>query len=549
VTDSTRTDTLLASVVEGFITIDARGAVESVNPAGERLFGYSEEELVGRPFSELLGDPYRAEYADRIAEMNSEDGSPLLGATRSAFGRRRDGSSFPIELTITGMRPEGERLLVAVVRDVSDQRRAEQMKREHAGRDSLTGLLNRSAFEEDLGAYSTHSARYGTGGSVLVLDVDELARHNDAVGRKSADELLRQLAAAIKGRLRETDLVARLDGGEFACLLHGASAETAAKVAEDVRAIVAARGFAVGGETVRVTVSGGVAPLGEADTTASELLDDARGALQDAKDRGRDAVARFIPPEPAGEADTADWARQLEASLESGRFAVAAQPVVNLAGNGVVDQYELLIRMRGEGDALIGPSGFLPMAERLGHAAILDRWMIRQAADLVQVLGGGEPVSLELNLSASSAKDPDLPLEIGREVLRTGIDPSSLIFEISETAAFADVDQAARLAEAITQIGCRFALDNFGTGFASFNQLRSLPVSLVKIDGEHVRAAANDPESRMLVRVIAEVASGLGIKTVAEHVEDEETLDLVRELGVDYAQGFHLGAPEPVSAS
>jgi diguanylate cyclase (GGDEF)-like protein/PAS domain S-box-containing protein len=546
VTNPTRTDTLLASVVEAFITIDQNGAIESVNPAGERLFGSSEGELVGRAFVDLLGDPYRGEYADRIAELVSAGDSPLLGATKAALGRRRDGSSFPIELTITAMRPEGEDLLIAVIRDVSEQRRTEQMKRERAGRDALTGLLNRASFEEELTSYSQHSARYGTGGSVLVLDVDQLAAHNDSLGRKSADELLRQLAAAIRGRLRQTDLVARLHGGEFACLLHGASAETAAKVADDIRLIVAARGFAVEGDTVRVTVSGGVAPLGESDARAPELLADARDALQDAKDRGRDAIARFIPPEPTSEADTADWARQLQESLESGRFAVAAQPVVPLRG-GVGGQYELLIRMHGEGDTLVGPSGFLPMAERLGHAALLDRWMIRQAADLVRVLGDGEPVTLELNLSADSVKDPELPLAIGREIMRAGIEPSSLVFEISETAAVADVDQAAKLAESITQIGCRFALDNFGTGFASFNQLRTLPVSFVKIDGEHVRAAAHDPESRMLLRVIVEVASGLGIKTVAEHVEDEETLELVRDLGADYAQGFHLGAPEPVS--
>ena len=536
---------LLGSMSDAVITVDGRGAIESANPAAERLFGYAAVDLEGSNFAALLADPHREEYAAHLRDFGH--GSPVqtLGTALEVQGRRADGSSFPIELTLT-QADLGEQVLVAVARDITERKRAEEKLRQLADFDALTGLLNRRRFEQELDKHIAYSARYGTGGSVLVLDLDNFKYVNDTLGSLAGDELLVAVAALLRGRLRQTDVLGRLGGDEFGMLLHGADAEKSRQVAEDVRALIAENPFVIERQGLRATVSVGVAAIEGDDIIASELIARADHAKYSAKDAGRNRVALFNPEGMVGADSARVWSDRVREAIEQGRFIIHAQPILDMARNEV-SQYELLIRMRGDDGSLVPPAAFLDTAERFNLIQGLDRWMALQAIRLVEShKRAGKDLVLEVNLSGKTLADQDFATAIGREIVRSGIEPSNLIFEVTETAAVADLDQARRFAESLIQMGCRFALDDFGSGFASFYYLKHLPISILKIDGEFIKDLPRTPTDQLIVKALVEVAEGMGMKTVGEFVEDDATLDILRNLGVTYAQGYYIGRPAAV---
>ncbi len=536
---------LLGSISDALITVDERGAIESANPAAECLFGYSAVDLEGSAFAALLAEPHRDEYAAHLRDFAHGKPVQVLGSGREVLGRRSDGSSFPIELTLTGA-DLGEPVLVAVARDITERKRAEEKLRHLADFDALTGLLNRRRFEQELDKHIAYSARYGTGGSVLIVDLDNFKYVNDTLGSRAGDELLVAVAALLRGRLRKTDVLARLGGDEFGMLLHGAQADKAQKVAEDILGLIANNPFVIERQSLRATVSVGAATIRDEELVASELIARADHAKYSAKEAGRNRVAHF---DPNGDA-RADSARvrsdRVREAIEQGRFIIHAQPILDLARNQV-SQYELLIRMRGEDGELVPPAAFLDTAERFNLIQGLDRWMARQAIRLVEShKRAGRNLVLEVNLSGKTLADQDFATAIGREMVRAGIEPSNLIFEVTETAAVADIEQARSFAESLTRLGCRFALDDFGSGFASFYYLKHLPISILKIDGEFVKDLPRTPNDQLIVKALVEVAQGMGMKTVGEYVEDDATLDILRQLDVTYGQGYYIGRPGPV---
>ncbi len=542
-----RLEALLASVSDAILTVDRRGAVESLNPAAERLFDYPASELLGRKFAALFPDPDRTEYEGYLQAFSDGETVEVLGLSRELHGLRSNGSSFPLELTLSEMRVDGESLLVAVGRDITERRRVEARLRKLADLDPLTGLLNRRSFETALARHIDYSARYGGAGSLLVLDIDNFKYVNETVGHQAGDELIKGVARLIRGRLRKTDILARLGDDEYAVLIHAADGEKAHQVAHELREIVSGHSFVLDRQPVRVTVSIGVAPLAERRLTGPELLAQADMAMYAAKDQGRDRVVEFTPEGQAEIAAHQALSEQIRRATEGGLFVLVCQPILDLESNEVT-QYELLLRMRGEEGQLLEPASFLGTAERFGLIQGIDRWVAQQA---VRLLAGhqkaGRELVLEVNLSPLSMNDEGFATAVGRELIASGVKPANLVFEVTETAAVADLDQARRFAESLISIGCRFALDDFGSGFASFYYLKHLPVSYLKIDGEFIRELTRTPSDQVLVKALVDVARGLSIQTIAEYVADEETLELVRELGVDYAQGFLIGRPAPVS--
>jgi diguanylate cyclase (GGDEF)-like protein/PAS domain S-box-containing protein len=536
---------LLGSMSDAVITVDGRGAIESANPAAERLFGYAAVDLEGSNFAALLAEPHREEYAAHLRDFGHGSPVHILGTALEVQGRRADGSSFPIELTLT-QADLGEQVLVAVARDITERKRAEEKLRQLADFDALTGLLNRRRFEQELDKHIAYSARYGTGGSVLVLDLDNFKYVNDTLGSLAGDELLVAVAALLRGRLRQTDVLGRLGGDEFGMLLHGADAEKSRQVAEDVLALIAENPFVIERQGLRATVSVGVAAIEGDDITASELIARADHAKYSAKDAGRNRVSLFNPEGMVGADSARVWSDRVREAIEQGRFIIHAQPILDMARNEV-SQYELLIRMRGDDGSLVPPAAFLDTAERFNLIQGLDRWMAQQAIRLVEShKRAGKDLVLEVNLSGKTLADQDFATAIGREIVRSGIEPSNLIFEVTETAAVADLDQARRFAESLIQMGCRFALDDFGSGFASFYYLKHLPISILKIDGEFIKDLPRTPTDQLIVKALVEVAEGMGMKTVGEFVEDDATLDILRNLGVTYAQGYYIGRPAAV---
>ncbi|MDP1849063.1 MAG: EAL domain-containing protein [Solirubrobacteraceae bacterium] len=438
-------------------------------------------------------------------------------------------------------------------RDITKQKRFEQDLQQLADHDALTGLLNRRRFEEELARSVAHATRHGGNLAALVLDIDNFKHVNDSFGHKAGDELIRSVAALLRKRRRATDVLARLGGDEFALLLPQIDAADAARAAGSIREALAGHVVVVGGRRVSVTVSVGVALLGEpagddASPGGGQLMVEADLAMYEAKTDGGNRVAVFTESGARHARLRArhTWVDRIDHALEHDGFVLHAQPILDLA-SGAVSQHELLVRMRGDEGTLIAPGAFLPSAERHDLVQAIDRWVARAAIDLIaEHARGGRELRLEVNLSGRSIGDRELTRLIEDELARTAIDPASLIFEVTETAAIANMDAAREFADTLGQLGCRFALDDFGTGFGSFYYLKYLPVSYLKIDGEFIEGLADSETDQLMVQAIVTLAQGLGKSTIAEFVGNATTQELLRTYGVDYAQGYHVGRPVDV---
>jgi diguanylate cyclase (GGDEF)-like protein/PAS domain S-box-containing protein len=537
---------VLENLPDAILLVDGSGAVGYANAAAEKLFAQPADQLVGRPFPSLLSEPFGAEYRRVLEAHAAGEPSPLIGERREVVGRREDGPGVSIELSLSEVSVGAVTSLVAVARDIQERKRDEARLREMADLDSLTGLPNRVGFEHLLTRHVEYAARYGNGGSVIALGVDTFKYVNETLGSSAGDEVLQGLVDVLGGRLRKTDVLARVGGDVFGVLVHGADRTKAVGLAEELLERTRRQAFVVKGEPLRVSLSAGVTSLDERPVVGAELLAEAEEAMHVAKEAGRDRVIGF-----SAEGRTSDqqrvWTERVRQATERGLFILACQPIVNLEKDETT-QYEVLLRMRDDGGGLVEPRAFLATAERFGLIGGIDRWVTQQAVRLIEAHNRqGRELILEVNLSGKTMTDDRFPDDVKRQIASARIDPASLVFEVTETAAVADIEHARRFAQSLAKLGCKFALDDFGAGYASFYYLKHLPISYLKIDGEFVRDLPRSRTDQLIVKALVEVCEGLEIKTVAEFVADQETLDIVRDLGVDFAQGYLFGKPEPVS--
>ena len=445
------------------------------------------------------------------------------------------------------------RYLIVQFVDVSDRRRFEGQLRRLADTDALTGLYNRRRFGEELEWVVSYAQRYGHPAALLALDVDHFQYINDSYGHATGDELLGTVTALLRSRLRDTDIVGRLGGDEFGVILP----ETAIEDAEAIgQALIEAAREQVHvvreGRRVRATLSMGIRAIEpETELTFAEELAEAEIARNDAKERGRDRFA-VSGRDVVGSARSRalSWVERLREALENDGFVLYEQPILDLARNRV-DRSELLIRLLDSDGQLILPGAFLGAAERYGLIKAIDRWVIGGAIRLLaeRHASGHERLGLDVNLSGASITDPTVMDFIAAEVRNAPIDPTCLIFEVTETAAIANVERARSLARGLADLGCQFALDDFGSGFGSFYYLKHLPFDVVKIDGDFIKELPTTRTDQLTVQAIVQIAKGLGKTTTAEFVSDDAAVAMLREFGVDYAQGFHIGRPEPVQAA
>jgi diguanylate cyclase (GGDEF)-like protein len=366
--------------------------------------------------------------------------------------------------------------------------------------------------------------------ALLFLDLDHFKYVNDSFGHAVGDGLLREVAASLPASVRENDVVARFAGDEFVIALPGADRETAVAVADRVRDAIRSRRWQ---SLSRLTASVGVAVAERGrPTTRPELLIAADSALHDAKSNGRDQTLVYSGAGGGG----FQWIDEIRSALDEDRLVLHGQPIDPAGGSGV-RRYELLIRMRARDGGLIPPGSFIPAAEQFGMMVEVDRWVTAHGLELAR---RGVPV--QINLSGTSLGDPAIRETVAAAVA-SGVRPGLVTFEVTETAAVRNIDTAREFAEELQRLGYSFALDDFGTGFGSLIYLRHLPVSDLKIDAEFVRDLPRSKADQRLVTAIVAMARPLGLKTVAEGVEDDETLELVREIGVDYVQGFGIAKP------
>jgi diguanylate cyclase (GGDEF)-like protein/PAS domain S-box-containing protein len=542
----------------GMALIAPDGRHLQVNRALRKITGYTEQQLLTLPAIQLTHPDDRRAEEMATAFM-------LSGQLRVYDVEKRlcnaDGEVAWVAAHTTLIRDKEKRpaYFLTQVEDITARHDYESRLQHMAQHDPLTGLLNRRAYEHALGEHLAGGpAGEGRQGAVLVLDLDDFKHVNDTLGHGAGDDLIVRVANALRERLRSDDVIARLGGDEFAILLRSGDPSQVRHVADSllgtVRAQRAARGQ--GGRERPVTASIGIVSLsGPRTLTAEEALTAADLAMYDAKEAGRDRHETYGGQEQQrGQNGGAkarietrlEWVERIRAALDEDRLVLHAQPVVETA-SGAMTQHELLIRMLDLDGALIEPGRFLPIAERYGLIREIDRWVIGKAiAMLGQERAGGRTPVVEINLSGQSLGDPDLAEHVRQALAAAEVDPRQLIFEVTETAAIGNIAAARGCAQRLGALGCRFALDDFGAGFGSFYYLKHLPFDFIKIDGEFVRSCTVDPTDRLVVRAVVELARGMSKLTIAEFVGDAQTLAVLRELGVDYVQGFHLGKPSPL---
>jgi diguanylate cyclase (GGDEF)-like protein/PAS domain S-box-containing protein len=530
----------------GIALADLDGRFLRVNDALCEITGYTEAELLAANV-DLLGHSDAAdaeeEHVDRL----------MRGEIRSYRLERRivhaTGRSAWVSLSVSLVRDSSgvPRYCIKQLEDISDRKRFEGQLAYLADHDALTGLYNRRAFQRELDLRIGHD---GNGGAIVVIDLDHFKDINDTLGHAAGDEVIVRVARLLAKRLRKTDVLGRLGGDEFAMLLSGVQREEAEAVIAELLRVVREQSVVVeGGHPIGLTASAGIA-LFEADTPLSgeELLVSADIAIYDAKEAGRDRHAISVETEQRQQQMTERmaWSQRMRDALEQDTFVLFQQPVVDLA-TGLPKSHELLLRMRGDGGELIPPAAFLPIAERSGLITEIDRWVTHRAiATIAEQRRAGRQLRLAVNLSGASVSDPALLDMIERDLAAMAPPPGSLIFEVTETAAIVNLDRARAFAATLAELGCELALDDFGAGFGSFYYLKRLPFDYLKIDGDFIRQLTTSHEDQLVVRAIVEIARGLGKRTVAEFVGDEATMELLRELGVNDGQGFHLGRPAPL---
>jgi len=537
---------VVQSTRDAIVTKSASGTITSWNQGAEQLYGFSAEEAVGQPIGLI-------EPAHRTGEQQKILQTLLSGESIDNFeteGIRKDGSVVAVSLTVSPVTDANGRIVstAIIARDTTERVRYEERLRHMSDHDQLTGLFNRRRFDEQLKRELARAGRYAAHNAVLSVDIDNFKGINDSAGHAAGDAVLVQVARVLANRFRSTDVVARLGGDEFAVLLSAVGIDEARAAAEDLLSEIRHSPASYGGRPFGISASIGVTAFESDDATAGEVLVNADLAMYAAKTSGRDRVVVYTAPEARKARAIAKltWSQRIQDALDHDRFVLHLQPILELA-TGEIKHGELLLRMKGERGKLIAPGAFLPAAERFGLIHAIDRWVVARAIQLIADSIGPIP-GVGINLSGESVVgDPELLRMIARELERSSVDPSKLIFEVTETAAIANMPEATEFARGLTDLGCSLALDDFGTGFGSFYYLKHLPVSYVKLDGEFIQNLPRSEVDEHMVKAIVGVSQALGIKTVAESVADAETIGLLQKHQVDYAQGFFVGKPTPLS--
>jgi diguanylate cyclase (GGDEF)-like protein len=416
----------------------------------------------------------------------------------------------------------------------------------------LTGLVNRRELESRLAQLVDSARSHGRQHVLLYIDLDKFKTVNDSCGHAAGDELLRSLTSLMSAKIRGSDTLARLGGDEFAALLQSCPLDQGLRIANSIREVVRDFRFAWEGKSFAVGASIGLVPIDGASGDMAAVLEAADACCYEAKNKGRDRVQvhRQRQQRAAGEPQMIS---RLTHAFEHGEFVLHQQHIQPLKGSVSSPHFEILVRMRGENGELVPPMAFIPAAERYNLLTAIDRLVI---TELLKVLALRQRIGFaaiapdaglySVNLSGASINDSSFPDFLRRELARYPVPPEMLCFEVTETTAISNLTKAAELMHELKSMGCRFALDDFGIGMSSFAYLKYLPVDFLKIDGTFVRDMAHDEMDRAIVEAINRIAHILGMQTVAEIVEDAVTLELLRALGVDYAQGYFIGHPEPL---
>ncbi|WP_342727045.1 EAL domain-containing protein [Bradyrhizobium sp. B097] len=541
-----RAQLTLASIGDAVIVTTQDDRVGYMNGAAQRLIAFGLD-VTGWQLSSLFNiaeQPVRGSFQSADADDESRPQQRLLV--------RPDHSSVPVSVVETPIVHAGEPAgRVMIIHDMTAERRLVEELAWAASHDALTGLANRRQFEFEL-----HKAMSGSpvvGADLMLIDLDQFKIVNDTCGHMAGDRLLKQVAKMLAAEVGDSGLVARLGGDEFGILLHddgSATHDVAADVAERIRAVVEQSSFVHEGSSFRISASIGLVALADS-AGVQDALRLADVACFLAKDKGRNRVQEHRPSDTGMAVRVAEmsWVNRIRKGLDEGRFCLYEQEIRPISGalKGN-ERRELLLRLRDENGALVPPGSFLPAAERYGLMPLIDRWVVRRAFEIIaeRKYHPRKIASYAINLSGATIGDGDFVDFVAELFAQHDVSPALVCFEITETSAISNLDEAQTFIARLREIGCSFSLDDFGTGMSSIAYLKHLPVDIIKIDGSFVKEILNSKVDRAMVEMITKTAKIMQKQVVAEFVESLAILDELRQIGVDYAQGYAIGKPVPV---
>ena len=545
------TRTILENMVDGVVTTDMHGQIASFNKAAGEMFDYAAEEVLGRNVSMLLPEPHRSHHDVYLQHFRDTGEARIMGMSREVEGRRKDGSVFPMSLSLSRIARAGQSTFIGLVRDITEQRQNAEEIRRLAFYDPLTGLPNRRLLMDRIRQAILASTRTGLHGAVMFLDLDHFKRLNDSLGSAAGDLLLQQVATRLNSCARVIDSVARLGGDEFVMLLEGLSSHDreAATQAESVAAkilLALGRPYKLAGYSYDITPSIGIVVFMGGDESTENLLKKADVAMYQAKSGGRNTARFFDPALQAAATAYAELENDMRRGLAGDEFMLHYQ--VQVDADGVPHGAEALARWRQPRRGMVSPAQFIPLAEETGLILPLGKWVLDTACAQLQAwasVAASAAWTMAVNVSACQFSQANFVDTVGDALQKTGANPCLLKLELTESMLVKDVEDIIVKMNAIKALGVKLSLDDFGTGYSSLACLKRLPLDQLKIDQSFVRDILTDPCDAVIVRTILELGHGLKLKVIAEGVESADQRDLLAHLGCDAFQGYYFGRPGP----
>jgi diguanylate cyclase (GGDEF)-like protein/PAS domain S-box-containing protein len=547
----------LDAMGESVITVDAEGRIDYINQSAATLLGQGFDQVVGKSFADvasLVDEADRRSLGDPVRKALATGGRVTVGK-RAVLVPANGSMERSVEISVTPLRSETKETLgvVIVMHDTSELRGLTRQMTYQASHDALTGLVNRREFERRL-REAMDAAQTGDAAHALCyLDLDRFKVVNDTCGHTAGDNMLREVATIIKDAVRDSDTAGRIGGDEFALLLVGCPLEKARQIADDVVRAVGDYRFVWRDKIFNIGVSIGLVEIGRAGGSIEDLMNSADSACYVAKKQGGVHVHVYSAREEAKARHSGEihWLQKLQTALRDNKFELYYQPIVHAQSAGVRGPaLEVFVRLEAENGQPSAPPGeFIRAAERYRLMPDVDRWVVQ--AVLAALGRGGMRLppgrSVAINISGQTLGDAEF-LEFVVDCFdHTGANPGDICFEVTESAVVANLDHARRFIAVLHGMGCEFALDDFGSGLSSLSTLKTLPMDYLKIDGSFIANLAVDTVNQAMVGAMIELSRSLHFRIVAEQVEDQSSLDTVKQMGIDFAQGFFIGRPQRLS--
>ncbi len=551
-----RAQVTLQSIGDGVITTNADGMVDYINPVAQDLTGWDMRSARHTPITEIMtiiNENTRATVDNPVIRCLKE-GRTITLADKSIL-ITKDGDEVPIQDSAAPIRDRIGNIIgsVMVFHDIAKDSRLVRQLSYQASHDALTGLINRREFENCLETSLKIAAQQGDDThALLYVDLDQFKVVNDTFGHIAGDALLGRLSECIQGNIRSTDVLARLGGDEFGILLERCTQSRAIQVAESIRESIENYRFEWKDACATIRCSIGVVMINHENADVASVMSSADVACYSAKDKGRNQVHLYKDSDASMRHEEMKWVSRITSAIDDDRLELYFQPIIGINEEHAKQRghYELLVRMRDEEGALVGPEQFIPAAERYNLMSQVDTWVLREA--ITKLADKGDDASarytLAVNLSGTSLSEDRFLDFVVDELQRHQLPEGAICFEITETAAISNLSRVVHFMQELKKLGCKFSLDDFGSGLSSFTYLKNLPVDYLKIDGQFIRNVVNDVVDESMVKAIREVGHAMGIKTIAERVESKDVLDKLGDIGVEFAQGYYIAKPASVKS-